>query len=138
MVGPTRPGPYLGFHRALHASDGRNWRDRVDPGCIGPCARGRQLLTWVHEHIALSPLPNGWNVQVRDESGAVVRFEYARQLRHEALAPLAASVFVTPLAGDLRRDHHQVVTRAVDKPGMARNRVSTKSPVARYMAGSPE
>ncbi len=99
---PYAAWAYIGFHRELHASDGRYWRYGLDIGCIGPCARGRQLQTWVHEHITHSPLPNGWNAQVRNELGAVVRFEYARQLWHQALAPLASSVFGTLLAGDLR------------------------------------
>jgi len=93
---------YIGFHRELHASDGRYWRYGLDLGCVGPCAYGRQLQTWVHEHVTHSPLPNGWASQIRNEFGAVARFEYARRLWHEPLAPIGKSVFGLPLATDLR------------------------------------
>ena len=93
---------YIGFHREIHASDGRYWRYGLDLGCVGPCAYGRQLQTWVHEHITRSPLPNGWGGQIRNEFGAVARFEYARRLWHEPLAPIGQGIFRLPLATDLR------------------------------------
>lgn len=93
---------YIGFHRELHASDGRYWRYGLDIGCVGPCAYGRQLQTWIHEHVTHSPLPNGWGSQIRNEFGMVARFEYARRLWHEPLAPFGRSVFRLPLATDLR------------------------------------
>jgi hypothetical protein len=93
---------YIGFHRELHASDGRYWRYGLDLGCVGPCAYGRQLQTWIHEHVTHSPLPNGWAAQIRNEFGAVARFEYARRLWHVPLARLGSGVFALPLATDLR------------------------------------
>lgn len=99
---PYAAWAYVGFHRELHASDGRYWRYGVDIGCIGPCAHGRQLQTWVHDHVTHSPLPQGWESQVRNEFGAVVRFEYARSLWHTTLAPMGERVFGLPLATDLR------------------------------------
>jgi hypothetical protein len=56
----------------------------------------------VHEHVTHSPLPNGWASQVRNEFGAVARFEYARRLWHEPLAPFGQDIFKLPLATDLR------------------------------------
>ena len=93
---------YIGFHRELHASDGRYWRYGLDIGCVGPCAYGRQLQTWVHENITHSPLPNGWAAQVHNEFGAVARFEYATRIWHENLAPFGSTVFGMPLTADVR------------------------------------
>ncbi|MBL8384193.1 MAG: lipid A deacylase LpxR family protein [Burkholderiales bacterium] len=99
---PYAAWAYIGFHRELHASDGRYWRYGLDLGCIGPCAHGRQLQTWIHEHVTGSPLPNGWGRQIRNEFGAVVRFEYARRVWREALAPLGRGLFGLPLSADAR------------------------------------
>jgi hypothetical protein len=99
---PYAAWAYIGFHRELHASDGRYWRYGLDIGCIGPCAQGRQLQSWVHSHITNSPLPQGWGAQIRNEFGAVARFEYARRWWQADLLPLGREVFETPLAADLR------------------------------------
>jgi len=51
---------YVGFYRELFASDGRYWRYGLDLGCIGPCAQGEQLQTFIHRNICLlytSPSP---------------------------------------------------------------------------------
>ena len=99
---PYAAWAYIGFHRELHASDGRYWRYGLDIGCIGPCAQGRQLQAWVHRNLTHSPQPNGWGAQIRNELGAIARFEYANRLWHEPLAPFGSSVFGLPLATDLR------------------------------------
>ncbi len=93
---------YIGFHRELHASDGRYWRYGLDIGCVGPCAQGRQLQNWVHKNLTHSPEPQGWGSQIRNEFGAIARFEYAEQAWHEPLARLGSGVFGLPLATDLR------------------------------------
>ena len=67
---------YFGFYRELFASDGRYWRYGLDLGCIGPCAQGEQLQTLIHRNITHSPIPRGWDAQVRNELGVVFRYEY--------------------------------------------------------------
>ena len=67
---------YAGFYRELFASDGRYWRYGLDVGCIGPCAGGEQLQTFIHRHITGSPIPQGWSTQIRNELGVVFRYEY--------------------------------------------------------------
>jgi hypothetical protein len=74
---PYAAWAYIGLHREIYSSDDRYWRYGVDIGCMGPCAYGRQLQTWIHENITNSPLPNGWDSQIRNEFGAVIRFEHA-------------------------------------------------------------
>lgn len=99
---PYAAWAYIGFHREIHASDGRYWRYGLDIGCVGPCAFGRQLQTWVHEKVTNSPVPAGWDSQVRNEFGAVARFEYARRIWREPLLPLGRELFGMPLFADLR------------------------------------
>lgn len=67
---------YFGFYRELFASDGRYWRYGLDLGCIGPCARGGQLQTFIHRNITHSPIPQGWDAQIHNELGVVFRYEY--------------------------------------------------------------
>ena len=73
---PYAAWAYVGFYRELFASDGRYWRYGLDLGCIGPCARGEQLQTFIHRNITDSPRPQGWSAQVRNEPGVVFRYEY--------------------------------------------------------------
>ncbi|MBK5105915.1 MAG: lipid A deacylase LpxR family protein, partial [Burkholderiales bacterium] len=67
---------YVGFYRELFASDGRYWRYGLDVGCIGPCAQGEQLQTFIHRNITNSPIPQGWSAQIHSEPGVVFRYEY--------------------------------------------------------------
>ena len=67
---------YFGFYRELFASDGRYWRYGLDLGCIGPCAKGEQLQTFIHRNITDSPIPQGWSAQIHNEPGVVFRYEY--------------------------------------------------------------
>ena len=67
---------YAGFYRELFASDGRYWRYGLDVGCIGPCALGERLQTFIHRNITNSPIPQGWSSQVHNEPGVVFRYEY--------------------------------------------------------------
>jgi len=67
---------YIGFYRELFASDGRYWRYGLDLGCIGPCAGGEQLQTFIHRNITNSPIPQGWSAQIHSEPGVVFRYEY--------------------------------------------------------------
>ncbi|MBE0620330.1 MAG: lipid A deacylase LpxR family protein [Burkholderiales bacterium] len=67
---------YVGFYRELFASDGRYWRYGLDVGCIGPCAKGEQLQTFIHRNITHSPIPQGWSAQIHNEPGVVFRYEY--------------------------------------------------------------
>lgn len=99
---PYAAWAYIGFHRELHASDGRYWRYGLDIGCIGPCAQGRQLQTWIHRNITHSPLPQGWDAQIRNEFGAVARFEYARRIWQASLSTLGMPVFGVPFSADAR------------------------------------
>ncbi len=68
---------YAGFYRELFASDGRYWRYGLDLGCIGPCAQGEQLQTFIHRNITNSPIPQGWGAQIHNEPGVVFRYEYS-------------------------------------------------------------
>ncbi len=67
---------YAGFYRELYASDDRYWRYGLDIGCMGPCAQGEQVQSWIHQHITRSPRPQGWDSQIRNEIGVVFRYEY--------------------------------------------------------------
>lgn len=67
---------YAGFYRELYASDERYWRYGLDIGCMGPCAQGEQVQSWIHQHITRSPRPQGWDSQIRNEIGVVLRYEY--------------------------------------------------------------
>ena len=67
---------YVGFYRELFASDGRYWRYGLDVGCIGPCAQGEQVQTFIHRNITNSPIPQGWSAQIHNEPGVVFRYEY--------------------------------------------------------------
>ena len=82
---------YAGFYRELFASDGRYWRYGLDLGCIGPCALGERLQTFVHRNITNSPIPQGWSSQVHNEPGVVFRYEYVpgtwQPLRYLDLTP---------------------------------------------------
>jgi lipid A 3-O-deacylase len=73
---PYAAWAYAGFYRELFASDGRYWRYGLDLGCIGPCAKGEQLQTFIHRNITNSPIPQGWGAQIRTEPGVVFRYEY--------------------------------------------------------------
>ena len=73
---PYAAWAYAGFYRELFANDGRYWRYGLDVGCIGPCAQGERLQTFIHRHVTDSPIPQGWNAQVRNELGVVFRYEY--------------------------------------------------------------
>jgi hypothetical protein len=107
---PYAAWAYVGLHREIYSSDDRYWRYGIDIGCMGPCAYGRQLQTWIHEKITNSPLPNGWDSQIRNEFGAVIRFEHA--WRSWRIGPSRDRVnrpdtfgegfFGVPLAADLR------------------------------------
>jgi len=74
---PYAAWAYIGFYREIHSSDDRYWRYGLDIGCMGPCAHGQQLQTWIHKNITDSPLPQGWDTQIHNEVGAVLRFEHA-------------------------------------------------------------
>ncbi len=67
---------YFGFYRELFASDGRYWRYGLDLGCIGGCAQGERLQTFIHRNITHSPIPEGWGAQIHNELGVVFRYEY--------------------------------------------------------------
>lgn len=67
---------YAGFYRELFASDGRYWRYGLDLGCIGPCAQGEPLQTFIHRNITRSPAAQGWDAQIHSELGVVFRYEY--------------------------------------------------------------
>jgi hypothetical protein len=67
---------YFGFYRELFASDGRYWRYGLDLGCIGSCAQGERLQTFIHRNITHSPIPEGWGAQIHNELGVVFRYEY--------------------------------------------------------------
>jgi hypothetical protein len=73
---PYAAWAYFGFYRELFASDGRYWRYGLDLGCIGPCAGGEPLQTFIHRNITHSPIPQGWSAQIRNEPGVVFRYEY--------------------------------------------------------------
>ncbi len=73
---PYAAWAYFGFYRELFASDGRYWRYGLDLGCIGPCAQGEGLQTFIHRNITRSPIPQGWGAQIRNELGVVFRYEY--------------------------------------------------------------
>jgi hypothetical protein len=107
---PYAAWAYVGLHREIYSSDDRYWRYGVDIGCMGPCAYGRQLQTWIHENITNSPLPNGWDSQIHNEFGAVVRFEHAWRswrfgpARDRVNRPdtFGERFFGVPLAADVR------------------------------------
>ena len=88
---PYAAWAYFGFYRELFASDGRYWRYGLDLGCIGPCARGESLQTFIHRKVTGSPIPQGWGAQVRSEPGVVFRYEYVpgswQPLPHLDLTP---------------------------------------------------
>lgn len=107
---PYAAWAYFGIHREIYSSDDRYWRYGIDIGCVGPCAYGRQLQTWFHKNITDSPLPNGWDAQIRNEFGAVLRFEHAwrswrvgpRRETQNRPASVGEGFFGTPLALDVR------------------------------------
>ena len=107
---PYAAWAYIGFYREIHSSDDRYWRYGFDIGCMGPCARGRQLQTWIHKNITNSPLPNGWDSQIHNEFGGVLRFEHAWRSwrfgpsRSATRRPdtFGEGFFGVPLAMDLR------------------------------------
>ena len=68
---PYAAWAYVGFYRELFASDGRYWRYGLDLGCIGPCAQGERVQTFIHRNITNSPIPQGWSAQVHNELGVV-------------------------------------------------------------------
>ena len=74
---PYAAWAYMGFYREIYSSDDRYWRYGFDIGCMGPCAHGEQLQKWIHKNITDSPAPMGWDSQIRNEAGMVVRFEHA-------------------------------------------------------------
>ena len=82
---------YAGFYRELYASDDRYWRYGLDIGCMGPCAQGEQVQSWIHQHVTRSPRPQGWDSQIRNEIGVVLRYEYGT-------APLQGSLGTMPWA----------------------------------------
>lgn len=82
---------YAGFYRELYASDDRYWRYGLDIGCLGPCAQGEQVQSWIHQQITRSPRPQGWDSQIRNEIGVVLRYEYGA-------APLQGSLGKAPWA----------------------------------------
>ena len=107
---PYAAWAYIGFYREIHSSDDRYWRYGLDIGCMGPCARGQQLQTWIHKNITDSPLPNGWDSQIHNEVGAVIRFEHAWRSwrfgpardRDNRPDTFGENLFGVPLAMDLR------------------------------------
>lgn len=107
---PYAAWAYFGIHREIYSSDDRYWRYGLDIGCVGPCAYGRQIQTWFHKNITDSPLPNGWDAQIRNEFGAVLRFEHAwrswrigpRREKQNRPPGFGEAFFGTPLALDVR------------------------------------
>ncbi|TYO89179.1 lipid A deacylase LpxR family protein [Oceanicella actignis] len=88
---PPDQRPYAGFLYAgygLSADRG----DRLDSfsieiGVVGPSALAEPVQTFVHKLIN-SPIPNGWDTQIRDEPG--IRLIYDRKYRFGAALPLPA------------------------------------------------
>ncbi|OGW50885.1 MAG: hypothetical protein A2078_10975 [Nitrospirae bacterium GWC2_57_9] len=63
---------YLGMYRQVITASGESWKYGFDVGCIGPCARGEQVQTGVHDLPFINAdAPQGWSSQVKNEPGFV-------------------------------------------------------------------
>ncbi|MEW6313260.1 MAG: lipid A deacylase LpxR family protein [Pseudomonadota bacterium] len=73
---------YFGVYREVYSSEEKYWKYGVDIGCLGPCAQGERTQKFIHQYISNSPQPMGWDGQVRNEWGAIFRFEYVAHVLH--------------------------------------------------------
>ncbi len=68
-------------------------------GVVGPAALGRQVQSFVHEHISDSPTPRGWDNQLSNEPGLMLSWQRRWPERFGFEGPLGLSAGVEPHFG---------------------------------------
>lgn len=78
-----------------------NHMDEVEAtlGIVGPAALGRQVQSFVHEHISNSPTPRGWDNQLKNEPGIMLSWQRRWPERYGIEGPMGLSVGVEPHLG---------------------------------------
>lgn len=94
--------PYAGwlYGSIGYTSDNNEHLDYLEltVGMVGPASLAEETQTFVHEHITGSPLPQGWDHQLKNEPGIILTYEHKWRNLYE-ISPFGLGVDFTPHVG---------------------------------------